>query len=105
MSKDSILKYGFGEALATIIYIVLVATFFSNANKLFGSDDNVMSGIAALLLLVFSVAVMGLTIFSRSILWYLDGHKKEALLLLAYKMGFLFIMLIIILGILVLRNI
>ena len=105
MKQNLILKYGLGEAAITIAYIVLVVVLMNNGKALFGDGREVISGVAMLLLLVFSVAVMGVTIFGRSILWYLDGHKKEALLLVAYKLGFLFVVLFLIFAGLVLRNI
>jgi len=105
MKKNQIIKYGLGEAAIAIAYIVLVVTLMNNGEALFGQGEAFIGGVAMLLLLVFSVAVMGLTIFGRAILWYLDGHKKEALTLVAYKLGFLFVILVIILAGLVLRNI
>ncbi len=105
MTKSKIIKYGLGEVAIAVAYIVLVVILMNNGKALFGEGQAVISGVAMLLLLVFSVAVMGVTIFGRSILWYLDGHKKEALLLVAYKLIFLFIALVCILAGLILRNI
>ncbi len=91
MNKKMILRYALGEVLAAVFYIFLIALFLRNANQIFGPDDNMFSPVVFLLLLVFSVAVMGMTIFGRSIMWYLDGQKKEAVKLLFYKLAYLFI--------------
>jgi hypothetical protein len=37
---------------------------------------------------------MGVTIFGRSILWYLEGQKKEAIKLIFYKLSVLFVALV-----------
>jgi len=41
-----------------------------------------------LLLLVISVAITGFAVFGKSIMWYLDGKKKEAPSLLFLTIGF-----------------
>ena len=52
--------------------------------------------IAMLMLLVFSVALVGSLIFGRSIIWYLDGKRKEAVKLIIYTLGILFIITILV---------
>jgi hypothetical protein len=91
MNKKIIRRYALAEVLVAVFYIFLIGLFFRNADKIFAPEDSMLSPIAFLLLLVFSVAMMGLTIFGRSIMWYLDGQKKEAVKLLFYKLVYLFI--------------
>ena len=95
MTKKIILRYALAEVLVAVIYVFFIGVFFRNAEKIFGPEDNFLSPIAFLLLLVFSVAMMGLTIFGRSIIWYLDGQKKEAVKLLFYKLAYLFIFMLL----------
>lgn len=96
MSNSKIIKSALVNSLLAVFYIGLVATFLNNAQKLFGQEDTVLSGMAFLLTFVFSVAMMGMIIFARPIIWYLDGFKKEAVRLVFYTLGFLFIALVII---------
>ncbi len=100
MNKKIIIKYGLGEAFLAVCYVFFVASIMSNANRWFGKEDNVLSGVVFLLLFVFSAAAMGLIIFGRPIAWYLDGHKREALNLLFYKLGFLLLITVLIMLIL-----
>ncbi len=93
MSKK-IFKHALLEAGLAIVYIVLVVLLLNNGNRFFGKEDNIGMPILALLLLVFSVAFMGVTIFGRSILWYLEGQKKEAIKLIFYKLSVLFVALV-----------
>lgn len=91
MSKKSILRYALLEVLAAVLYVLLVSIFMTQAEKVFGPEDTMLSPVVFLLLLVFSVSIMGMTIFGRSIMWYLDGQKKEAVKLLFYKLAYLFV--------------
>lgn len=58
--------------------MTLVATLLQNGHIIFGEKDNALMPIAFLLLFVVSAAVMGILVFGRPILWYLDGKKREA---------------------------
>ncbi len=87
-----ILKHAVAGAGATALYVVLIATFLTNASHIFGPDEpkTVLVPIVMLLLLVLSVAITGTLVFGRPVLWYLDGKKKEALYLLGYTLLCLF---------------
>lgn len=84
MKKD-IIKNALLNAGAAALYVVAVASFMFYVPKSSG-PDNVLMPIVALLLLVFSAALMGVLIFGRPIVWYLDGKKEEAFSLLAYTL-------------------
>jgi len=95
----NILKYATINALGTALYVILVASFISFlGNGLFDSleDKTVLIPVGMLMLLVFSVALVGALIFGKPIVWYLEDKKKEAVLLLLYTLGIFFIMIIII---------
>ena len=73
-----IIKYSLANALATALYIILVAFFIFSLNSPGQPDEKtLLIPIAMLMLLVFSVALIGTLIFSRPIVWYLDGKKKS----------------------------
>lgn len=95
MNKKSILRYALLEVLAAVLYVLFISVFFSQAEKIFGPEDTMLSPVVFLLLLVFSVAMMAMTIFGRSIMWYLDGQKKEAVKLLFYKLAYLFVFMVL----------
>ena len=95
--KNTILKHATLNAVATALYIILIASFLFYAPKVIGPGpaNTVLVPIVMLLLFVFSAALTGLLVFGRPVLWYLDSKKKEALSLLAAT---LLIFLIITLG-------
>jgi len=85
------LKYALINSLGTAVYIVFVVSLiFFIGNKFSGSDETIFIPIAMLMLLVFSVALVGSLIFGRPIIWYLNGKKKDAVLLLVYTLGIFF---------------
>jgi len=91
MNTKQIIKYALSHALGAALYIALVVLFMGNAQNIFGKepDGSFFPSMVFLLLFVTSAAVMGLTIFARPIMWYLDGLKKEAVKLSIWTVGFL----------------
>lgn len=103
MNRKTIIKYGFLHAVGAVAYIALVAAFITSANKFLGQANNLLGTMAFLLTLVISVAIMGLVIFGRPAMWYLNGSKKEAAILSLYTIGFLALIAVIVFLILALR--
>ncbi|MEK7585171.1 MAG: hypothetical protein AAB455_01470 [Patescibacteria group bacterium] len=97
MIKNNIVKYGILHALGTAAYIVLVATFLSHAQDIFGPEEpkSVLVPIMMLSLLVFSAAMVGLLLLGRPILWYWDGKKPEAVSLVIHTMAAFFVVVLI----------
>lgn len=90
--KNQITKYALLHSLGATAYIALVALTMRNIERFIGPDEGdggTLSMIAFLLLFVISAAVMGLLVFTRPIMWYLNGSKKEALSLAISTVGFL----------------
>lgn len=103
MNSKKIIKNSLANSVVAVVYIALVSIVLTNGNKLFGQMSGVLPGMAFLLMFVFSAVVMGITIFGRPILWYLDGFKKEAVKLVVYTLGFLFVILVFVFAILILK--
>ncbi len=93
MQKD-IIKNALINAIATTLYVVVVALSMTYAENL-GDIETPLLPVFMLLLFVFSAALVGTLIFGRPILWYLDGRKKDAVVLLAYTLWILFVFIII----------
>ncbi len=89
--SNKIIKHSLLETGLAVAYVIAIVLLLSNGNRFFGKEDNIVMPILMLLLLVFSVAFMGVTIFGRSILWYLEGQKVEAIKLIFYKLSILFV--------------
>lgn len=93
MSTNKILKYALIHALGAAVYVALVAALMSNAGALFDKVDNKLVGTATFLLLfVISAAIVGVLVFGRPVMWYLDGVKKEAVQLVIATISFLVIL-------------
>lgn len=98
-TMNNIIKKALIDALSTVVYIAAVSSFMFYGKGVFGGgEDTVFAPIIMLTLLVLSAAVTGSLVFGRSVLWYLDGNKKEAILLLIHK---LVILLVVFVGALV----
>lgn len=103
--KKTILKAAIFNALATALYVGVVASLMFYVPKSFESGTpTVLVPIVMLCLFVFSAALTGFLIFGRPILWYLDGKKKEAVSLLAYTLSIFLIITIASFGTLLLTR-
>ncbi len=90
-----IILSGLVQSVGLVIYILLVSLTLMNGESLFGADEgkSFIIPAAMLLLLTFSAAVCAIAVFGRSVMWYIDGKKKEAVYLLGATMGWLFLFL------------
>lgn len=79
MFDTKIVKQSLGYAAAAVLYVTLVATVMNNAEKIFPPEDtSVLAPIGFLLLLVVSAATMGMLVFGKPVMLYIDGKKREA---------------------------
>ncbi|MCL5435771.1 MAG: hypothetical protein M1275_01695 [Patescibacteria group bacterium] len=83
------------SALGVFAYVLVVALIMTHANQWFGTSDNFWTPVVVLMLLVLSVAVVGILIFGKPVLMYLDGMKKEAWTLLLYTIGWLAVIVVV----------
>jgi hypothetical protein len=91
MLDKKVVKLALFHAVGITAYISLVAALMFNGERFFGDEKSFLIPVAMLLLFVMSAAITGGLTFGRSLLWYLDGRKKEAVLLAIYIVGWLFI--------------
>lgn len=90
--KNQIIKTAVTNAVLTTAYVMLVASFFIYVLPTLGPNEpkTVLAPMMMLLLLICSAGLTGWLVFGRPVLWYLDGHKQDALALLGYTLGTLF---------------
>lgn len=101
MSKQKLILHSILHAVGVAIYVFLVVLFMSNAEHLFdGVNQKVLGPMVMLLLLVISAAVMGILVFGRPVMMYLDNKKKEALQMLFYTVGWVVVIFVVLLAIL-----
>jgi len=90
-----ILRRAFADAIGTTLYIVLVVSFMFSLRSFPGIEDTPFIPMAMLLLFVCSAAITGFLVFGKPIMLYIDGKKREAVALLGYTLGILFLITII----------
>ncbi len=95
MSHSKLILKSLLNALGVVVYVLLVALVILNANQLFGQVPNVWGPFAFLLLFVFSAAVVGILIFGQPVMLFLSDAKKEAVKMLGYTIGWLFLAILI----------
>jgi hypothetical protein len=95
-----ILKYSLIGAGITTAWILIVVSIIFNAEALFSDrvpEDNLLIPVVMLHVFVISAAVTSMGVFGRPLMWYLDGRKKDAVMLAIYT-----IVLLVIAGLLIL---
>lgn len=100
INSQTVFMHAAANALVAVAYITSVVFIMENMGKILGPEGKAptfLGPVAFLLLFVISATVMGITIFGRPILWYLEKKTTEAFMLLAYTLG----MLVLILGLIV----
>jgi len=105
MLDKNILKQSLSFSGLAVLYVAAVATVMQNAEKIFGPDDkSPLIPIGMLLLLVVSAATMGMLIFGKPIMLYLDGKKREAVTMVGYTIGSLAIFTVLVFLVLASRS-
>ncbi|MBX4212272.1 hypothetical protein KW787_02340 [Candidatus Pacearchaeota archaeon] len=91
-----IITRAFIDALGTTVYIILVASFVFYLQRFSSKPDHtLLIPIAMLLLFVCSAAITGFLVLGKPVMLYMDGKKRESILLLSYTLGILFLITIV----------
>lgn len=89
-AATSIAALAFWHSVGVVAYIILVSLFMSNAEKIFGGqEDTFLAPVAFLLVFTLSAAVVGLLVLGRPVMLYLDGKRREAMNFAGMTIGFL----------------
>ena len=94
----------FLHSVGVLIYTTFIAYLMMSADQLHGNMSSLLGPIAFLMLFTLSAAVVGMLIFGRPVMLYLDGKKKEAMNFAGTTVGFLFIEALVIFIFLALVN-
>lgn len=105
MKNSTLVRWGATHAFGVLVYIFLLATFFSQASDWFGkADQKIITPVAALMLFVFSALTVGGLVLGKPIMLYLDGHKKEGIKLLFFTGIGLFVFMALVFGVLLIMK-
>jgi len=99
MKNIKLLKISFLCSSGVFYYVILVSWIIQNGNKLFGKADTFWGPVMFLMLFVFSALVTSLLVLGYPIWLYLEKEKIDAVKLLFYNVGWLFIFLIAVFGV------
>jgi hypothetical protein len=91
MNNKEIIKQSLLSSFGVFLYVSGVAWLMQNGEKLFGKMDHVYGTIAFLLLFIFSALITGLLVFGFPALLFFEGNKKEAVKMIVYTTGWLFV--------------
>jgi len=92
---NKIIKRAFIDSIGTAAYVILVASFIFSLQFFAPKKDIIIIPIAMLLLFVCSAAITGFLVFGKPVMLYMDGKKKDAISLLSYTLGILFLITLI----------
>ena len=92
---NKIIKRAFIDGFGTAAYIILIVLFVFSLQSFAQKKDTIIIPMAMLLLFVTSAAITGFLVFGKPAMLYLDGKKKEAVSLLGYTIGILFLITLI----------
>lgn len=92
------MKQGFLQALGVSAYVALVGLFIWNAEKIFPKLGLPWGPILFLLLFCASAMICGLVVFYKPYKLFFDGKKKEAVNVVVSTAEYLFLILLLFLG-------
>lgn len=104
MDTKSIIKSSLIHSLLVVVYVSIIAQIMFHGEQIFGKGDSTLSTIAFLLLFTTSAAVVGSLVVGKSIMLYIEGHKKPALMMLISKIIWLTIIILCIIAYLALTR-
>lgn len=93
------------NSLGVVAYVALVATFMNNAERFLGKTDTILTGIVFLLLLSISAAVVGSLVFGYPVILFLNGQKKEGVMMAISTIGCLMVELVLVLVVLLINRV
>jgi hypothetical protein len=74
-----ICKTSFVYSIITTVYIIGIAFFMFNTDKIFGEMNSVVSVVAFLIPFFLSALVVGGLLLEKPIMMYIDSKKKSSL--------------------------
>ena len=96
MKKSDFILKSLISAAGVFIYVSAVSWLLYNGQNIFGQSTNFIVPLFMLLLFVISAAVTGLLVLGKPTHLYLNGFKKEAIVLLFGTLAWLILFLLVV---------
>lgn len=78
------------HALGASVYVLIVITVMRAISKTrANTPDTPLDIFTGLMLFSVSAGIMAALVFGKPAMWYADGHRKEAVKLLGWTLGFM----------------
>lgn len=94
MKNSGYILNSFVHAASVVLYVSAVSWLLFNAETMFKEPPELLAPVLMLLLFIVSATVTGLLVLGKPLSLYLDGFKKDALVLLLSTLGWLVLFLI-----------
>ncbi len=82
-------RHAFIHAAIASIYVVIVAFLFYAGQDVLKTRNGPLAVAAYLFLVVLSAAFLGVVVFGKAAMWYVDGRRSDAVSLALYTVAFL----------------
>lgn len=96
MNNRKIITHALAGSLLTALYVILIGILVSHGQQIFGDDGKPFVPIMLLMIFVFSATVCSVTFFGYPVMWFLEGHKKEAMKTVGYEVLFFFLTIVVV---------
>lgn len=94
MNTYSLIKRSLLDSLGVAAYVLVISWIMTSLSGQ-NFPQTVLGPMMMLMLLVLSVAVVGMLIFAKPVMMYLDGQKKESVWLIIYTLIWLAVFILI----------
>ncbi len=84
MKNSKLVLYALVQSIGVFVYTSGIVWVLFNTDKWIGKNFSLWQPVMTLMLLVISAAVTGTLVFGRSVYFYLEGLKKESILVFVY---------------------
>lgn len=99
MTNSKLAKISFLLSLGVLMYVLAVSSIIQNGERTFGKINNLWGPVLFLMLFVFSALITALLVLGYPIWLYFENKKRNAVKLLFYNTGWLFLFVITMFGI------
>lgn len=103
MKDKDIFRNSLINSLLVYIYVLLVASLIWKGDRIFGQMNQLLGVTTFLMLFTISAGIVGTLILGKPLMFYLDGKKKEGVLILLSTLLILLILTVISLIIMALK--